>query len=106
MTLLRNLIVSIFLIALAFPALAVPVPAAHAQTVSMTKDCHGMPVEHDGGAPTQEGMKQHGCIGCIAPYAPSINVPTVEQPAFAKTVTIIRELYGTIAPPSLPPPRA
>lgn len=99
----RNVIAVIFLLALALPAAATP---AH-QTASEMQDCHGMPMEHSKGAPSDSGMmQQHGCIGCIAPYAPAISVSQFEPLPFIAVAEIIRTMYGSATPPSTPPPRS
>ena len=67
----RNLLLAMFLFALALPALAVPVAPAVTSAPAAT-DCHGMPVENQGKETpsTGKGVQLHGCIGCIAPASP------------------------------------
>ena len=104
---LRNLFLAIFLFALALPALAVPVAPAVASEPVAT-DCHGMPM-NDGDDKAGEhgnGVRLHGCIGCIAPVSPAFDVfPSVTLP-FITQSTVHRELSGTVAGPSIPPPRS
>lgn len=100
----RNLLALLFLFALALPALAVPAPVADSAMV-MAEDCHGMPMEQDDKAPASEHAMQHGCIGCIAPYAPAIAevraAVLVAPPLPGLTTT----LSGFAPKPHDPPPR-
>ncbi|MGC1470563.1 MAG: hypothetical protein WA793_14405 [Sphingorhabdus sp.] len=100
----RNLLALLFLFALALPALAVPAPVAD-RVMVMAEDCHGMPMQHDDKAPAGEHAMQHGCIGCVAPYAPTImearTVVLVTPPLPGLTATL-----SSFAPkPHDPPPR-
>lgn len=101
----RNLLAVLFLFALALPALAVPAPVADRSMV-MAEDCHGMPMQHDEKVPAGELAMQHGCIGCVAPYAPAIAevraVVLVTPPLPGLTAT----LSGFAPKPHDPPPRS
>lgn len=103
---LRNLIALIFIIALALPAVAMQSPSAP-ETMVMNADCHGMPMEKqdDQTGEHGKGLRLHGCIGCIAPVSPVFNiVPSVAMP-FITQSTLYRDLSGTVAGPTIPPPR-
>jgi hypothetical protein len=104
---LRNLFLAIFLFALALPALAVPVaPASASETVA--NDCHGMPVEDQDVGSDEHGksVRLHGCIGCIAPVSPAFDIVSAATLPFVTPSTPHRELSGTVAGPSIPPPRS
>ena len=101
----RNLLALLFLIALALPAVAMPAPADE-NAVAMAEDCHGMPLEHGDKSPTGEQVMHHGCIGCVAPYAPAIAevraAVLVAPPLPGLTAT----LSGFAPKPHDPPPRS
>jgi hypothetical protein len=105
---LRNLFLALFLFALALPALAVPAAPAAASETAMGFDCHGMPIEEqdDGGEQQDANLRLHGCIGCIAPVAPSFDLLQPTALPFVIQSTQHRELCGTAAGPSIPPPRS
>ncbi len=100
----RNLLALLFLFALALPALAVPAPLTDSAT-AMAEDCHGMPMQHDDKAPAGDHAIQHGCIGCVAPYAPAIvevrEVVLVTPPLPG----LMAALSGFAPKPHDPPPR-
>lgn len=104
---LRNLFLAIFLFALALPALAVPVaPAIASEPVAA--DCHGMPIENQDDKVGDHGnsVRLHGCIGCIAPVSPALDVvPSLALPFITQSAPH-REPSGTVAGPSIPPPRS
>lgn len=106
-TMFRNLFLAIFLFALALPALAVPVAPAKASETAAA-DCHGMPMENQNEDDREHGnsVRLHGCIGCIAPVSPVIEVIPLAALPFITQTTPHRELSGTIAGPSIPPPRS
>jgi hypothetical protein len=104
---LRNLLLAVFLFALALPALAVPVaPAAASQ--SAATDCHGMPVEKQDDGPQHEGkgVQVHGCIGCIAPLSPAFAIFETAALPFIAQSQPHRELSSTTKRPNIPPPRS
>jgi hypothetical protein len=103
---LRNLLLAIFLFALALPALAVPVAPAVASEPLAT-DCHGMPVESNEDDAEHQGksVQLHGCIGCIAPVSPVFAVAEPTTLMFITQSQPPRELTGTIKRPNIPPPR-
>jgi hypothetical protein len=104
---LRNLFLAIFLFALALPALAVPVaPAAASETAAA--DCHGMPMEdqEDKAGDHGNSVRLHGCIGCIAPVSPAFDVVLSATLPFIAQSAPHREMSGTVAGPSIPPPRS
>lgn len=108
---IRNLIAAIFLLALALPACAVPVPArtmnAYTAVTTMAAGCHGMPIKQPRKYPGDHGsMQQHGCIGCIAPFAPAMEIGRAEALPLVVGADFIRKLEGTAPPPNTPPPRA
>jgi hypothetical protein len=100
---LRNLFLALFLLTLALPAMALPVPAAEAN--AMAEDCHSMPVQDDSGEHSGQDMRLHGCIGCIAPLATAMPATQVEPLGFVLFAEPVRRLSGTTPRPSLPPPR-
>lgn len=103
---LRNLFLALFLFALSLPALAVPVaPAVASETAAA--DCHGMPMEGQDEDTEEYGSsaRLHGCIGCIAPVSPVFDVVQLTALPFITPSAPHRELSGTVAGPSLPPPR-
>jgi hypothetical protein len=101
----RNLLTLLFLFALALPAVAMPAPADDS-VMAMAEDCHGMPMEHDDKAPAGDQAMHHGCIGCVAPYAPAIfemrAAVLVNPPLPGLTVA----LSGFAPKPHDPPPRS
>jgi hypothetical protein len=103
---LRNLFLALFLFALALPALAVPVAPAEASEPAAA-DCHGMPMESQDDGTEEHGSsaRLHGCIGCIAPASPAFDVVQLTALPFVTQSEPHRELSGTVAGPSLPPPR-
>jgi hypothetical protein len=104
---LRNLFLAIFLFALALPALAVPVaPVAASETAA--SECHGMPMEDqdDKAGEHSNGVRLHGCIGCIAPVSPVFDLALSAALPFVTQSTPYLELSGTIAGPTIPPPRS
>jgi hypothetical protein len=102
----RNVFLAIFLFALALPALAVPVAPEEASQ-AMASDCHGTPMDtqDDSTEKHDKSVRLHGCIGCIAPVShdfavfQSVSLPCMRQSA------LLNELSGTIARPTIPPPR-
>jgi hypothetical protein len=100
---LRNLFLALFLITLALPAMALPLPAG--ETKAMAEDCHGMPAQDDGGQHDGQNLRLHGCIGCIAPLATLLLTAQIEPLAFMPFAEPVRRLSGTAPRPSLPPPR-
>jgi hypothetical protein len=104
---LRNLFLALFLFALALPALAVPVAPAEASEPAAA-DCHGMPTKDQDVGSEEHGnsVRLHGCIGCIAPVSPAFDVVPSATLPFITQSTHHRELSGTIAGPSIPPPRS
>jgi hypothetical protein len=104
---LRNLFLAIFLFALALPALAVPLAPAEASE-PVAADCHGMPVEPEDDKAGEHGnsVRLHGCIGCIAPVSPVFDVVQLAALPFITQSARHRELSGTIAGPTIPPPRS
>ncbi len=105
----RNMIALLFLFALALPAVAMgqPVPA-ETHEVTVAADCHGTPAPMNGHhAPAQDSsdMRLHGCIGCIAPIAPAYVVLLYKALAPDEAIGTEQALTGTIARPTIPPPR-
>jgi hypothetical protein len=100
---LRNIILALFLLTLALPAMTLPVPAAERST--MAEDCHGMPADDDSGKHDGQDMRLHGCIGCIAPLSSALPATRVEPLGFIPVAEPVRCLIGTTPRPSLPPPR-
>jgi hypothetical protein len=100
---LRNLFLALFLLTLALPAMAMPLPAADKSMAA--EDCHGMPAQDDNGKHDGQDMRLHGCIGCIAPLGTSMSAPQVEPLGFVPFAEPVRRLSGTTPRPSLPPPR-
>jgi hypothetical protein len=103
----RNLFLAIFLFALALPALAVPVAPVEVSEAAAV-DCHGMPIDDQDDGTEEHGnsVRLHGCIGCIAPVSPSFDVIPSETLPFIAQSAPHRELSGTVAGPSIPPPRS
>jgi hypothetical protein len=100
---LRNIILALFLLTLALPAMALPMPAA--ETSVMAGDCHGMPAQDHSGKPDGQDMRLHGCIGCIAPLATALLAAQAEPLRFSPFAQPVHRLTGTTPRPSLPPPR-
>jgi hypothetical protein len=103
----RNFLLAIFLFALALPALAVPVASAEASQ-AIASDCHGMPMDRQDDDAQEHGksVRLHGCIGCIAPVSPSFEVfQSASLPSITQSAPL-NELLGTIARPTIPPPRS
>ena len=105
---LRNLFLAIFLLALALPALAVPVaPAVASETAAAA--CHGMSVEKQDDAGDEghgNSGRLHGCIGCIASGTAVLDMAQTPELPFITHSAITRELSGTAAGPTIPPPRS
>lgn len=100
---LRQFILAIFLIALALPATAMPVPSVESVT---GEDCHGMPKQDNDTDHKSADTRLHGCIGCIAPFADAYAAMAAQQPGFVPYAEPVRCLTGTTPRPSLPPPRS
>lgn len=100
---LRQFILTFFLIALALPATATPAPAAGPATAM--EDCHGMPAQDEDSDQQHGDMRLHGCIGCIAPISAVVVVASGQGQRFRPFAAPIRRLSGTTPRPSLPPPR-
>jgi hypothetical protein len=104
---LRNLLLALFLFALAFPAVAMPAAPTKASR-TLVQDCHGMPVEkQDDDTPHPDGnARLHGCIGCVAPLGPMAAIIDALPLPFIVQQQLERELTGTAQRPSIPPPRS
>lgn len=103
---LRNLLLALFLFALAFPAIAMPAATAGtSQTVA--QDCHGMPVEQQDSdmQHPEDRARLHGCIGCVALQGPMVAIIDVISLPFIVRQQTERELTGTTQRPNIPPPR-
>jgi hypothetical protein len=102
---LRQFFLTLFLIALAMPAIAMRSPSADDASVA-TEDCHGMPVKHQDSDQQKGDVRLHGCIGCIAPFSAALAMAEEQPVRFIPFAEPIRRLTGTTPRPSLPPPRS
>ncbi len=102
-TMLRHLLLALFLISLSLPSVTAPV-----QAESMVTDCHGaMPVEPPHHQPDADDGKTaaHVCIGCVA-STPAVGAAApMPLPALLPPILPMATLTGANAPPSIPPPR-
>ena len=101
---LRNLLALLFVFALALPAVAMPAPADDS-AMAMAEDCHGMPMERDDKAPAGEQAMHHGCIGCVASYAPAILAMRAAVLVTPPLPGLTAALSGFAPKPHDPPPR-
>ncbi len=105
----RNMVALLFLFALALPAVAMGQPAsATTYEVAVPADCHGTPMPvQDHETPKHEGsdMRLHGCIGCIAPIAPTYAVRLHDTIVSDEDAGPEKLMSGTAARPTIPPPR-
>lgn len=103
MTMIRHLLLALFLIGLSLPSMSGPVQAA-----SMTTDCHGaMPVEPSHHRPDADDGKAapHVCIGCVASTPAVAAAAPMPLPAALPPMRPMATLTGANAAPSIPPPR-
>lgn len=102
-TMLRHLLLALFLIGLSLPSVAAPV-----QAESLASDCHGaMPAEtphHQPDADDGQGAG-HMCIGCVASTPAVAAAAPMPLPALPPPILPMVTLAGANAPPSIPPPR-
>ncbi|BBB08919.1 hypothetical protein [Sphingopyxis sp. EG6] len=103
MTIIRHLLLALFLIGLSLPSVTAPV-----QAESQASDCHGaMPAEiphHPPDADDGQGAS-HMCIGCVASTPPAPIAAPLPLPALLPPVLPMVTLAGASARPSIPPPR-
>ena len=106
---IRNAILGLFLLILAFPAVAQPL--CHQDAVPVAPDCHeSASAHHDApqapDAPEPAAKAQHVCIGCIAPFAPISAPDALAMPAMAYAPVLAVQLTGGNALPATPPPKS
>ena len=102
-TMIRHLLLALFLIGLSLPSVTAPV-----QAETMVADCHGaMPVEPSHHQPdADEGQATaHVCIGCVASTPAVAAAAPLPLPALLPSIRPMATLTGANAPPSIPPPR-
>jgi hypothetical protein len=102
-TMLRHLLLALFLIGLSLPSVTAPV-----QAESQASDCHGaMPTEmphHPPDADDGQGAS-HMCIGCVASTPAVAAAAPMPLSALLPPILPMVTLAGANAPPSIPPPR-
>ena len=101
---IRNLLATLFLFALALPAVAMPVPA-YRNGSDIAKSCHDMPMERKDQAPRNDHAMMHGCIGCIAPTLPALASLRAHLVVAIDTPATVSALIGIAPNPRDPPPR-
>ena len=102
-TMIRQLLLALFLIGLSLPSVTAPV-----QAESMVTDCHGaMPVDNAPHQPDADDGKAaaHVCIGCVASTPAIAAAAPMPLPALLPPIRPMATLAGANAPPSIPPPR-
>ena len=102
-TMIRHLLLALFLIGLSLPSVTAPV-----QAEAMVTDCHGaMPVEPSHHQPDADDGKAaaHVCIGCVASTPAVAAAAPMPLPALLPPILPMATLTGANAPPSIPPPR-
>jgi hypothetical protein len=102
-TMIRHLLLALFLIGLSLPSVTAP-----AQAESMVTDCHGaMPAETPHHQPDADDGQAaaHVCIGCVASTPAVAAVAPLPLPALLPSIRPMATLTGANAPPSIPPPR-
>ncbi len=102
-TLIRHLLLALFLIGLSLPSVTAPV-----QAEAMVTDCHGaMPVDTPLHQPDTDDGKgaAHVCIGCVASTPAVAAAAPMPLPALLPAILPMATLAGANAPPSIPPPR-
>lgn len=103
---IRNAILGLFLLILAFPAVAQPL--CHQDAPPVAEDCHAQAIaHHDAPQTPDDGAKgQHVCIGCIAPNAGLTAPARLIMPAIAYAPARLPPLAGGNALPATPPPKS
>lgn len=99
-TMLRRLILTLFLAGLCLPAAAAPAHAASPTAAS----CHNA-VPMDAPADDAESAG-HICIGCAAAHAPAAAVAGPFVPTGLSHFPPMAALHGAETPPGTPPPRS
>ena len=102
-TIIRHLLLALFLIGLSLPSVTAPV-----QAESQASDCHGaMPADKPHHQPDADDGKGagHMCIGCVASTPPAPIAAPLPLPALLPPVLPMTTLAGANARPSIPPPR-
>lgn len=103
---IRNAILGLFLLVLAFPAVAQPL--CHQDMPPAAEDCHQMaPAHHDApDEPEPAAKAQHICIGCVAPTKTMRAPDAVMLPAIAYAPTPLTTMVSANALPAIPPPKS
>jgi hypothetical protein len=103
---IRNLFLTLFLLAIAFPAAAMPLGGQFSDKNSMMASCHetAPPEQEDG--KKQHPMAQHGCIGCIALAEQKLAPVPPKLRAISPDPAAMSALTGILPAPETPPPRA
>lgn len=102
-TMIRHLLLALFLIGLSLSAVTAPV-----QAESVATDCHAaMPVDTSHHQPDADDGKGagHMCIGCVASTPAVAAAAPMPLPALPPPILPMVTLAGANAPPSIPPPR-
>ncbi|WP_432770796.1 MAG: hypothetical protein HEQ22_08720 [Sphingopyxis sp.] len=103
MTMIRHLLLALFLIGLSLSSVTAPVQAQPGNA-----DCHGaMPVEPSHHQPDADDGKAagHVCIGCVASTPAALVAAPAALAALLPPVQPMAARAGANAPPSIPPPR-
>ncbi len=107
---IRNAILGLFLLILAFPAVAQPL--CHQDVPPAAEDCHQTaPAHHDAPDESEDqpelGAKaQHVCIGCVAPTRALAAPDAITLPAIAYAPLRLAKLVSDTTLPAIPPPKS
>lgn len=102
-TMIRHLLLALFLIGLSLLPVTAPV-----QAESMATDCHGaMPIDTSHHQPDADNGKaaSHVCIGCVASTPAAAAATRAPLPALLPPIRPMAILTGANAPPRILPPR-
>jgi hypothetical protein len=102
-TMIRHLLLALFLIGLSLLPVTAPV-----QAESMVTDCHGgMPFDTSHHQPDADNGKaaSHVCIGCVTSTPAAAAATRAPLPALLPPIRPMAILTGANAPPRILPPR-
>lgn len=102
-TMIRHLLLALFLIGLSLLPVTAPV-----QAESMVTDCHGgMPFDTSHHQPDADNGKaaSHVCIGCVASTPAAAAATRAPLPALLPPIRPMAILTGANTPPRILPPR-
>lgn len=112
---IRQIALALLALFLTLPAAASPVchqpPVAAAAVDHASMDHaamgHTTPAPEEPELPSPPAMaKQHGCLGCAAPFAAAPAIAMIALPPLAAPVAHFDPLDGIATAPALPPPRS